>query len=204
MPHPARRLSLEMEARAGERRVALHDSESAKQFQALLKKTPKAAHGNMGSPSGSFPGALETEHLSTSVESDDAPFPLPQVTPKPTNRRVGQRASEHDPVGEEGATVELRSISCSFTEVIPVTLTQMEAVGIFCFECPVCLAVRDLHPKERAVVKFRSHPRRTTSTPNCGKRWVRREGVWKPTGEQGVSIESKTAEAFLQKERKSE
>jgi|SRR5216683_507372 len=32
MPHPARRLSLEIEARAGEHKVALHDSESAKQF----------------------------------------------------------------------------------------------------------------------------------------------------------------------------
>ncbi len=45
MPHPARRLSLEMEARAGEHKVALHDSESAKQFQALLKKLGKTAHG---------------------------------------------------------------------------------------------------------------------------------------------------------------
>src|SRR5215469_16573923 len=32
MPHPARRLSLAIEARAGEHKVALHDSESAKQF----------------------------------------------------------------------------------------------------------------------------------------------------------------------------
>src|SRR5207237_2651656 len=45
MPHPARRLSLEMEARAGEHKVALHESESAKQFQALLKKLAKAATG---------------------------------------------------------------------------------------------------------------------------------------------------------------
>src|SRR5436305_6619168 len=45
MPHPARRLSLEMEARAGEHRVAMHDSESAKQFQALVKKPAHAANG---------------------------------------------------------------------------------------------------------------------------------------------------------------
>src|SRR5436190_6537804 len=38
MPHPARRVSLEMEARAGEHKIALHDSEGARQFQALLKK----------------------------------------------------------------------------------------------------------------------------------------------------------------------
>ncbi|GHO57894.1 hypothetical protein [Ktedonobacter robiniae] len=34
-----------MEARAGEHKVALHDSESARQFQALLKKPTKAANG---------------------------------------------------------------------------------------------------------------------------------------------------------------
>src|SRR6266480_372408 len=45
MPHPARRVSLEMEARAGEHKVALHDSEGAKQFQALLKKPAQAANG---------------------------------------------------------------------------------------------------------------------------------------------------------------
>ena len=42
MPHPAKRVSLEMEARAGEHKVALHDSEGAKQFQALLKKACKS------------------------------------------------------------------------------------------------------------------------------------------------------------------
>src|SRR5258707_8614977 len=43
MPHPARRLSLEMEARAGEHSIARHDSESAKQFQALVKKPTRVA-----------------------------------------------------------------------------------------------------------------------------------------------------------------
>src|SRR5215472_14608610 len=57
MPHPARRLSLEMEARAGEHKVALHDSESAKQFQALLKKPAQAANGKAAPTPGSMPGA---------------------------------------------------------------------------------------------------------------------------------------------------
>ena len=52
MPHPARRLSLEMEARAGEHKVALHDSESAKQFQALVKKPAKATNGKTESRPG--------------------------------------------------------------------------------------------------------------------------------------------------------
>src|SRR6266487_5993220 len=57
MPHTARRLSLEMEARAGEHKVALHDSESAKQFQALLKKPAKTSNGKPEPIPGSMPGA---------------------------------------------------------------------------------------------------------------------------------------------------
>src|SRR5215467_9318300 len=61
MPHPARRLSLEMEARAGEHKVALHDSESAKQFQALVKKPAKAANGKAEPTSGAPEAFQATE-----------------------------------------------------------------------------------------------------------------------------------------------
>jgi hypothetical protein len=179
MPHPARRLSLEMEARAGERQVALHNSESAKKFQALLKQSPKKAEQTEPAP-GNSP-ASEAREASTSGEEAGRSFPLPQVTPKPTPRRVGSRAPERDPVGEAGTTLERKNTSCPFAEVIPVTLAQMEEATLFCFECPICLAVRDTHPKEGAIVKFRRHPRRTTSTPNRGRRWVKREGAWTPS-----------------------
>src|SRR5712692_11467616 len=60
MPHPAKRVSLEMEARAGEHKVALHDSEGAKQFQALLRKTGKegAKHAPANTPE---PPVAQTE-----------------------------------------------------------------------------------------------------------------------------------------------
>ncbi len=144
MPHPAKRVSLEMEARAGEHKVALHNSEGAKQFQA----------------SG-------TSHS-----------PMPQVAPKPTQPRVGQRAPERDPIGEMSAPSVRKAIGCSFTEVIEVTLAQIEEAKISCFECPTCLATRDIQPKGGRV-KFPWHPKRTTNTPNQGARWVKREIAWK-------------------------
>jgi hypothetical protein len=68
------------------------------------------------------------------------------------------------------------------SEVMPMSERGiMEEATLFCFECPICLAVRDIHPKEGAIVKFRRHPRRTTSTPNRGRRWVKREGAWTPS-----------------------
>lgn len=95
MPHPARRLSLEMEARAGEHKVAIHDSESAKQFQALLKKPAKATGGQRAQAQGNMPGS---SHVAQTKQEPS--LPMPQVAPKPTKPRVGQRAPERDPVGE--------------------------------------------------------------------------------------------------------
>jgi hypothetical protein len=166
MPHPARRVSLEMEARAGEHKVALHNSESAKQFQALVKKP-----GSMSDPLHAVP-------LSQESKSGTSRSPMPQVSPKPTQPRVGQRAIVRDPVGETSAVSVRETARCSFAEVIEVTLTQMEEAGVSRFECPTCLAVRDIKPKGDRV-RFPSHPKRTTNTPHQGLRWVRRELAWR-------------------------
>jgi DNA polymerase III delta prime subunit len=178
MPHPARRLSLEMEARAGEHKVALHDSESAKQFQALVKKPAKAANGKAEPTPGSRPGMPSTGKADGIAKPTSATLPMPQVFPKPTQPRVGRRAPERDPVGETSAPSVHKATGCSFTEVIEVTLSQMEEADVSRFECPTCLAVRDIPPKGGRV-KFPWHPRRTTTTPNQGLRWVKRKIVWK-------------------------
>jgi hypothetical protein len=183
MPHPARRLSLEMEARVGEHKVALHNSESAKQFQALLKKPAKAANGKT-EPAPAY--ACQAEQK---VEAASASLPMPQVTPKPTQLRVGQRAPERDPVGEMSAPPARQATRCSFTEVIKITPIQMKEAGISRFECPTCLAVREIKPK-REIVKFPSHPKRATMVPNQGLHWVKRENVWRSSRlENGRSLD---------------
>jgi len=179
MPHPARRLSLEMEARAGEHKVALHDSESAKQFQALLKRPAKATTGKTEPTPGSMSGAPEASQADEIAEPASGTLPMPQVSPKPSKPRVGQRAIVRDPVGETAASSVRKVTGCSFTEVIEVTLAQMEEAQVSRFECPTCKAVRDIQPKGDRV-KFPSHPKRTTTTPNHGKRWVRRGSIWEP------------------------
>jgi len=169
MPHPARRLSLEMEARAGERKVALHDSESAKQFQALVKKPANSANGKTAPMPGSMPGVPYAGQANEIVEHARRTLPLPQVAPKPTKQRVGQRAPERDPVGETSAPSVRQAIGCPFTEAILVTPSQMEEARVSLFEGPTCLAVRDITPKGNRV-KFPWHPRRKTTTPNQGLR----------------------------------
>jgi hypothetical protein len=84
MPHPARRVSLEMEARAGEHKVALHNSESAKQFQALLKKPAKAVNGKTEPTPGSKPGGPPAGQAEEIAEPASGTLPMTQVSPKPT------------------------------------------------------------------------------------------------------------------------
>jgi DNA polymerase III delta prime subunit len=177
MPHPARRLSLEMEARAGEHQVAIHESESARQFQALVKKPAKPGNGKTELIPGRMSGAPSFGQADKPEEPTSATLPMPQVAPKPTKLRVGQRAPERDPVGETTASSMRKSIGCPFTEVIEVTLAQVEEARVSHFECPTCLALRDISPKGGRI-KFPWHPKRTTTTPNQGLRWVKREIVW--------------------------
>jgi hypothetical protein len=88
---------------AGEHSIARHDSESAKQFQALVKKptnvVKEEAKQAAGNGSG-VPHAGQTDQMK--APSAVTVLPMPQVTPKPTKPRVGQRAPERDPVGNTG------------------------------------------------------------------------------------------------------
>src|SRR5260370_2272832 len=88
MPHPARRLRLEMEARAGEHKVALHDSEGARQFQARLKKPAKAANRKTEPTPGSVPVVAYTGQVDEIAESASATLTMSQVSPKHTQPRV--------------------------------------------------------------------------------------------------------------------
>jgi hypothetical protein len=91
---------------------------------------------------------------------------------------VGQRAPERDPVGATANPSLGKTMGCSFTEIIAVTPAQIEEAGNSRFECSTCLAVRDIKPKGNRV-KFPSHPKRTTNTPNQGLRWVKKGNAWR-------------------------
>jgi hypothetical protein len=65
-----------------------------------------------------------------------------------------------------------------YSEVMEVKLAQIEEAGVSRFECPTCLAVRDIPPKGDRV-KFPWHPKRTTNTPNHCLRWAKGESAWR-------------------------
>ncbi len=56
MPHPAKRVSLELDAREGEHQVEANTIDSTKQLQVLLGKPGKAGNGRGRSRSERYPG----------------------------------------------------------------------------------------------------------------------------------------------------
>jgi AAA domain len=177
MLHPAKRVSLEMEARAGEHQVETHNSESAKQLQVLRSHPGKAGNREAPLPVGSIPGSPHVAQIEQVPENTALSLPLPQVSPKPTKTHVGERSPGRDLVGEASAEASRKATGCIFSEVIALMPSQMEEAGVSRVECPACLAVRDIQPKGDRV-RFPWHPRRVTSTPNHGSRWVRRGSIW--------------------------
>ncbi|HEU5379075.1 MAG TPA: hypothetical protein VFV38_26930 [Ktedonobacteraceae bacterium] len=54
-----------------------------------------------------------------------------------------------------------------------MSAAQIKEADVSHFECPMCLAIRDITPKGGRV-KFPWHPKRTTTTPNQGWRLVKK------------------------------
>jgi hypothetical protein len=145
-----------------------------------VSHTPCASRGQSQQmrQNGRISGRLHVARTEQAPENAPASLPRPLVSPKPTRSRVGERGSGRDPVGETSAALLRKATGCSFTEVIGLMLSQMEEASVTRVECPTCLAVGDIQPKED-IVKFPWHPKRVTSTPNHGLRWVKRESAWR-------------------------
>jgi AAA domain len=67
---------------------------------------------------------------------------------------------------------------CTFSGmVIPIELQQFQESSTRLVECPDCGAMRTLEPRG-GVLRFKSHDRRKTTTPNTGQRWARGKTDW--------------------------
>jgi hypothetical protein len=174
MLHPAKRVSLEMEARAGEYEVNTRNTDSDRQLQLLLGKAAKGvakAGGTAGNGDKVGPGRVTLTEPTRPVATP------PVMSPKLSNKHVGERGLGRDSVGEASATQTRKTPGCSFTGKIELLPRQMEAASVFHIECPECLAVREIHPKGDRV-SFSWHVKRVTAAPNHGRRWIKREHAW--------------------------
>jgi len=81
----------------------------------------------------------------------------------------------------EDSARSAKAPKCTFRTVIPIDLQAFQESGTRLVECPDCGATRTLEP-HRGVLRFKSHDKRKTSAPATGRRWARRETIWKVVG----------------------
>jgi hypothetical protein len=154
---PDQRVRMEMEARTGERKVELAKAQSEQELQRLLGNTTTLPTIPVTSASGN--GVFwET------------------TTRKPT--RI-ERAASRDLVGDQLPAVN--ALKCTFAGVVEIEPKRFLESGIKLVECPHCARTRSLSPR-KGVLRFPSHDKRKTRTPNTDQRWAMGETVWDVVG----------------------
>ena len=93
-----------------------------------------------------------------------------QLSPLPPQNRVTQARSR-----KKEELQPTTSGNCTFSGIVPIALQRFEQSGVSAVECPGCGRVWTLSPSG-GVLRFKSHPKRKTNTPNTGRRWVRGKG----------------------------
>ena len=162
---PDQRVRLEMEVRAGERKVAAGKARSEQQLLELTSGNgakPPAPTSNQTGNSG--PQAVKA----------------PDDTSNPPKARKIERAAHRDPVGTTAH--EETTTKCVFSGgVTEISVRKMRDAGVLKVECPECLSMRGLTPQGETV-QSPSHNPRKTRTPNREARWVKREQAWELAG----------------------
>lgn len=119
----------------------------------------------------------------------------PEVEDPPESQTVPEHTETGDQtpsVVQEPATtgsdaVEDRKQStkppkCTFSGVVvPIELKRFLNSGIALVECPDCACTRTLEP-HGGVLRFKSHDKRKTQTPQTSQRWVKGETAWEVAG----------------------
>jgi hypothetical protein len=167
--HPAKRLQLEMEMRAGERRVEEGHTSSLQALQALLNTSAATA----GSRSSAAERASPSPGTAPSLREEGSIFSTGVQPVAPA--RPGQRAPHRDPVGESAP--EGQPIRCPFGGPLDLAPARLAETGVGKVECPACGALRTLALHGGGLL-FPAHPKRLTRPPRAEVRWIRRESGW--------------------------
>ncbi|MBV8940085.1 MAG: hypothetical protein JO089_09655 [Alphaproteobacteria bacterium] len=132
--------------------------------------------------------AQESETQAEQVSSSNEVQKVSSSTP--TEQTTGARS-------RKGAVSEVTaSDKCTFSGVVLIDLKRFEESSVARVECPGCGRVWTLSPSG-GVLRFKSHDRRKTNTPNTGRRWARgeRETDWDVIGgeaERSVEVDMET------------
>src|SRR5216683_5665970 len=140
---PAQRVRLEVDASAGEHKVAVGNATSYEQLQALLGPP---AHPRSAPLSPLVPPALPGPGAPSSSSPDARP---PETARR--RRSVGRRAPARDPVGDTAPAA--LPPKCTFAGMVDIEPRHLQHRETYTIECPACGAVRAVS-LQGGVVRF--------------------------------------------------
>ena len=163
---PDQRARMEMEARTGERKVELAKAKGEEELKRLLGNPLSL----LGTTPSSDPISNGASDLSASPKLD---------VPIGSKTQI-ERAATRDLVGDQVRTA--KTLKCTFAGRVEIEPKRFLESGIKLVECPNCASTRSLSPRN-GVLRFPSHDKRKTHTPNTDQRWAMGETVWDVVGE---------------------
>jgi hypothetical protein len=112
------------------------------------------------------------------AEQASSPNEEQKIPPIPSTEQVVGTPSQRKAVSEVAA-----SDKCTFSGGVPIDIKRFEQSSVARVECPGCGRVWALSPSG-GVLRFKSHDKRKTNTPNNGRRWAKgeRETDWDMVG----------------------
>jgi hypothetical protein len=96
------------------------------------------------------------------------------------------QTTSHDVAGDSARSA--KATKCAFSGmVVPIGLRQFQESPTRLVACPDCGSMRTLEP-HGGVLRFKSHDRRKTTTPNTGQRWARGKTDWDVVNGYGLKL----------------
>lgn len=172
--------ALEWTYQAKEPDVRAETLEQAASLLVLRKDTLRIIDGaGPGVEADQASGAKPEQANETQAEQVSSPNEeqkIPPISPTEQGTQAQSRRPESHP--KSGVQSEPnQSAKCTFFGVVPIDINRYLSSGVTLVECPACACTRTLEP-HGGVLRFKSHNKRKTTTPNTGRRWARGETSW--------------------------
>jgi hypothetical protein len=169
--------ALEWSYEASETNVRPETLEKAAQLLVLRRDTLRIIDGAGPSVEALPSESTEQEQASgTEAEQISSPNAQPEKPTSVLTEQVDQARSRKNAVSQPTT-----STKCTFSGGVPIDLKRFLESGVALVECPGCACMRTLEPRG-GVLRFKSHNKRKTNTPNTGQRWAKGETDWDVVG----------------------
>ncbi len=176
--------ALEWSHEAGETDMRAETLQAAAELLILRRDTLRIIDGagpSVEAPSSESNGLEQASGME--AEQVSSPNAQPEKPTSALTEQMGQTLStQNEPATRIPAQGDKKQpTKCTFSGVVPIDLSRFVESGIVHVECPDCASMRTLEPHS-GILRFKSHDKRKTTTPNTGQRWAKGETDWGVVG----------------------